>query len=331
MKKQCRAVIPFRLPFPREGLTELTRASIRQILSLSQKISLSETQKCPVAIKRLQYTDKSTEYIEITRHPFRQFVLLEFSAVLDYEEEKYRKLMPAESEEFRLGMFNCNASFEFGEFIHKLVFCANIASPGSIHTEAGAMYIDEVFDRSIYGMKSSLELLLCFREYPVWPPIQRISLRKTWNWLDTLEDFRNGFGSSSLGRALALFSHLFSSDYGTESPMEDLYTIAALEAIYQSNGSQRELATKCQLFLGSPPKGTATIPDLYKIRSSLIHGGTSMPFWFSDNDALPEVERFREKSMEFWDSSLALLISTFQKMCRKGIQDIEFEIKLKKV
>jgi len=56
-----------------------------------------------------------------------------------------------------------------------------------------------------------------------------------------------------------------------------------------------------------------------------------MPFWFSDNDALPEVERFREKSMEFWDSSLALLISTFQKMCRKGIQDIEFEIKLKKV
>jgi hypothetical protein len=328
MKKYCRAVIPIRLPYPCEGPTQFTQKSINQILKLSEGMLLSEDHKCSVAIKMLKITNNTVEHIDIPIGP-REYVLLEFSSTLDYEPEAYKEIMPDKSEEFRLGLFNCNTSCDFAELIHKIVFCANIALPGSIHTEAGAMYIDDEYDRLICGMKSSLELLSFFRGDIIWPKVQKLSFKRTWDWMNSLDDFRDGFGKSNLGRSLAFFSYLFTSEYGRESPMEDLYIITALEAIYNSNGSQRELVTKIQLFLGAPPVAKATIIDLYKNRSKLIHGGTDLPFWFADNDGLPQVKKFQAKSMEFRDSSLALLISTFQRMCCKGIHEIQFEMKLR--
>jgi len=329
MNVRCIAYIPVRLPFPREEIDWLTNGSIRQLLKLSG-VRLNPNRSFPISITRASKVELMHLKMHFPKDRFRPFILLRLSGDIPFLEADWKTDSADDSPALYRNFFDSILSGEFGYLSHQLVLAANIARPGSIHTETGAMFFDGQFDRSIPGLKSSLELLFSFRSKPVWPRIEMLKLEKVWKWLCESGDFHSGFGSTPLGRALAAFSYMFCHDYSRESPLDNLHTIIALEAIYGSNGSQRELVERSRLFLGDPPQGKALIHDLYKARSALVHGGMNLPFFFGDNDGLPEVEKFREREMEFWDYSLPLLIATFQRMAKEHLSTVEFEVRLRK-
>ncbi len=302
------AYVPFRLPFPREGIDWLTDGSIRQILNLSGKINLSRDRPIPIKIRKL--SRREARQIIGSRYNFDHFrksKFLEFSGEVEFREADWKLEPPHNTPADKRGIFAAIIESEFAFLIHQLVIAANIARPGSIHALPGYAFYDGQFYKQFQGLKSSLELL----------------------WLSKLDDFHTGFGITPLGRGLAALSYIFTSEYGDESPLDDLWAIVALESLYESNGSQRELNERSRLFLGKSKNDKSEIYDIYKSRSKLIHGGMNLPFSFGDNDGLPEVEQFRDKSMRFWDTSIPIMMATFQRMAELKIYQIEFELRIK--
>jgi hypothetical protein len=326
----AKAYVPIRLPFPREGIDWLTNGAIRQILNLSGKIQLSKERPIPVKIRKL--SKREARQILASRYNFEHFrksIFFEFSAKIEFREADWKLEPPHDTPEDKKGIFESIIESEFSFLTHQLVIAANIARPGSIHTLPGYMFYDDKFYNQFDGLKSSLEMLFSFKPETEQPKLKLLRIANVWKWLSKLNDFNSGFGVTPLGRGLAAFSYIFTSEFGDESPLDDLWAIVAPESLYESNGSQRELNDRSRLFLGQFQNGKSEIYDIYKNRSKLIHGGMNLPFSFGDNDGLPEVEQFHEKSMRFWDTSIPIIIATFQRMAELEIYEIEFELRIK--
>jgi len=104
--------------------------------------------------------------------------------------------------------------------------------------------------------------------------------------------------------------------------------LVGLEAIYKTNGSRNALKERVRLFLGNHSRLNPLIDDLYKIRSSLVHGGMDIPFSFCPYTGRSDHERFQVKSDKVAESSMSLLLATLQKMFDLNIYDIKYEQRL---
>jgi len=325
----AKAYIPIRLPFPREDIDWLTNGAIRQILSLSGKIHLSRERLVFVKIRKI--SEREARQILASHHRFERFrnsTILEFSAEVEFREADWKLEPPYDTPQDKRAIFESVIESEFAFLTHQIAIAANIARPGSIHTLPGYMFYNGRFNKQIRGLMSSLEMLFSFKSKEERPKLKLLRIANVWQWLVELDDFHSGFGITPLGRGLAAFSYIFTSEFGDESPLDDLWAIVALESLYESNGSQRELMERARLFLDQPKNDKSIIHDIYKNRSKLIHGGMNLPFSFGDNDGLPEVEQFRAKSMRFWDTSIPIMIATFQRMAELKIYQIKFELRI---
>lgn len=323
------AYIPFSLPFPREGIDKLVAGSLRQFEALSGVIKLGDKRATPLKFRRVALSEARTKLS--SHHNFESFnrtQFFEISSDIDPATHKFRCNTETIEERNRISILHSNLANEITFLVHKVVIACNVARPGSVNIGTGYIFFDGKFHSTLFGLYSNLNLLSAFGAKVEWPKLRLLRIRKVWDWLSSCDDFREGHGRGTLGRSLAAFSYLFVNQFGQESPLEDLWVIVGLEAIFGSNGSQRELATKAELFLGHSEKYPNWAYDLYKSRSKLIHGGASLPFSIADDGVLEEFEQYLEKRMDMMDRSVPCLLGVFQKMCILNIQTIEFETRV---
>jgi hypothetical protein len=325
------AYFPFQLPSPREGLDRLASGSLRQLLSLSGEIVLSSRNPVPIGIRKLSSRESRARLKAYHKSGFYSLsVFFEFSCQID--PESYRMLpAPAALKAYERPLIrHVEIAEEITYLVHQLVVASNIARPGSINVDTGYIFYDGDYDRTLFGLMSNLNLLFAFGHTVNWPRLKMLPVSKVWSWISEVEDFGTGMGRTPLGRCLAAFSHLFVNDYRQDSPVEDLWSIIGLEAVFQSNGSRRELTNRTRLFIGEQPDRRDWVDDLYKSRSTLVHGGGVLPFSFGDSGLRDVVEANREKRKIAMDRSISFLLATLQKMCVLGIHEIVFETRIVK-
>ena len=211
--------------------------------------------------------------------------------------------------------------------IYMLTFVANISRPGTMTICDCLVFVNGKYRETFEGISSEQILASTHDRKFDWPVIGYYSVSDAWNWLSSVKDFKKVFGTTPLGRGLSAFSYFFSRgrNLNAAEPLDDLWALVGLESIYKTNGSKNELKDRIRLFLGDHPRLKSLIDNLYKIRSSLIHGGMDMPFSFNPYDGKSEHERFEEKSIRVTESSMSLLIATLQKMFILKIYDIKYE------
>ena len=322
-------VVPVLLPFPREGIDWLCCGTHRQLLGLSNRVALDREGRIPLTFRWL--TTSATKKLRTDFFRFRhvrKFKVLEISFHIPHRASKYRVVL--DDDECGHPDFVSEVASDVSLFLRTLTLSTNIARPGSMEFDRPVMFIEDEGPVRLPGMCNSLSIIFTFGKKLDWPEIRLLRLTKVWNWIKKIDDVWVAFGSSPIGRALAAFSHLHPEEWGYESPLNDLWSVIGLEAIYQSNGHQRELVQKACLFLGTHHKGKPTIEEAYRSRSGLIHGGVDFPFSYCEFDALPQFERWINRSLKLQDNSVPIFVATLQQMAARNIYSIEFEYKLKK-
>jgi hypothetical protein len=331
-KTQIEIIVPVLLPHPVEGIDELCEETINQILKLPLSIDFSQASRGKIETKEV--TGKRNKSLRNKYFKFRHicnFRLLSFktSTTFKLRGECFipkKKLSP--EEELPLRISSASTDLEF--LINKVVMAANIARPGTLNTDSSISFVDSEYFASSPGLHNDISSLYIFDNKIEYPEIQFLNIVPAWKWLVKFKDFNEGFGNSSLGRSLGAFSYLFSHDINQADPTNNLWSIIGLEALYKSNGSKKELLERIKLFIGDHEKLNSIINEIYKVRSSIVHGGMNIPlmFWpFAGTDAC---ERYFYKTNRLINNSLTILIATLQKMMLLKIYEIEFELILKK-
>lgn len=315
-------LVPVFLPFPREDIDWLVAGTHRQLAGLSKKVCLNRSEMTPVQFRWLARSrTKTVKKKHFQFKHWRVIKLLEVSFNIRHKPSKFTVN--------DLPEFVYELSVDANLFLRTLSLAANIARPGSFAFDRPVMFVKGEKPVKLRPMVNSLDSIFSFGNKIDWPSIKMLRLIKVWDWLKRIDDVWVAFGKSPSGRALAAFSHLFAENWGRQSPLDDLWAVVGLEAIYNSNGRQRELIEKACLFLGSIPKTKKQIENVYGTRSGLVHGGMNFPFSYCDFDGLPEYEAWMDKAIALKDRSVPILVATLQRMAQEGIYSIDFEYKLK--
>jgi hypothetical protein len=241
-------IIPLLMPYPREGIDWLVGGTHRQMIGLSNKIYLDRLEKTLVQFRWLPRSDVKNVKTKFFKFKHvRKFKLLEAAFRVPYRESSYRVVCNDDSEGHP--DFVADIASDAALFLRTLSLATNIARPGSLDFDRPMMFVEGQKPFRLDALLNSLSFMFSFRKKTEWPNIEMLRLIKAWNWIKEIDDVWIAFGKSPSRRALAAFSHLFTEKRGRESPLDDLWSIVGLEAIYNSNGRQRELIEKACLFL----------------------------------------------------------------------------------
>jgi len=162
------------------------------------------------------------------------------------------------------------------QFFYDLFFVANIACPGSLN----------FFNLSLYLGGKSEKINL--RGYPWYysrhtshdtiAPIKIIPVKKVFDWYKSIISNDNSFSQCDVSNALNSFIRFASYEY--EDPIDNIFIIHAIEALYGGNIPNSLLKKRIQTVLCETKKSKKldeTIDVVYKWRHKLIHGGLKIP------------------------------------------------------
>lgn len=332
MDIEIEVVVSFRLLFPFEKIEELCIETYEQLLQIRLEHDFGIFGTCPIRVEKINLNrEKKLLRGYFKRGLFVKHKLFSFKTtvadgshkVKNWGSKKYTKQQ-------RRDIFIGEMALELELATYMLTFIANIARPGTMTISDCLIFANGEYYKTFNGLSSELVLLFTHRRKLDWPAMNYYSVSDVWDWLYPLKDFKNVFGTTPLGRGLSTFSYFFlqSMRINAAEPLNDLWALVGLESIYKTNGSRNELKERIRLFLGDHPRLNSLIDNLYKTRSSLIHGGMDMPFSFCPYDGFREIERFEEKTNRVAESSTALLVATLQKMFKLNLYDIKYEQRL---
>jgi hypothetical protein len=332
MDIEIEVVVSFRMPFPFEKVDELCVETYEQILQIRLEHDFGIFGTYPIRAEMIDANREkklrknyynSQQHIKTKLFSFKTTVVDGSHKVKKWFPEKLTKKQSRE-------IFISDMWQELELVIYMLTFVANIARPGTMTISDCLVFVNGKYHVTFNGISSELILSFTHDRKFDWPVMGYYSVSDAWNWLSPVKDFKNVFGTTPLGRGLSAFSYFFlrSMNVNAAEPLDDLWALVGLESIYKTNGSKTELKERIRLFLGDHPRLKSLIDNLYKIRSSLIHGGMDMPFSFNPYDGKSEHQRFEEKSNRVTESSMSLLVATLQKMFILKIHDIEYEQRL---
>jgi hypothetical protein len=332
MDFEIEAIISFRLPLPFEKIDDICAKTYEQIFQVQMLHDFVIFGTYPISVEKIKSkreNNLSRDFFKSHRFAKHKFISLKCHVpdgskkIKNTDKYKWTKQQKRE-------IFLTDIAHELEFTAYMLTFAANLARPGTMSISDCLIFVNGEFYKTFKGISSELVLLFTHDRKLAWPKIAYYPIADVWNWLYPLNDFKNAFGTTPLGRGLCAFSYFFlqGSRGNTAEPLEDLWALVGLESLYKTNGSRSELKERIRLFLGDHPRLNSLIDSLYKIRSSVIHGGMNMPFSFCPYDATNEIDSFEQKSTRVAESSTALLVATMQKMFKLNIYDIRYEQRL---
>lgn len=269
---------------------------------------------------------------EVRRFPFNRGFLV-FSSEVKISSSQYRNALrnsdgsPVEegqyTDEQLIQVYKEFVVSTLADYAFLFSLSANIAKPGAFQFTKRYLFQNRQLQRKIGGTMNSLDRALdVFNKYS-WPPISNLDVFNMWDWLERIPGFTSGEARSALGRAVGLLSYLLCDHWKDENELALVWALIGLEAIYGKGniGLKSQLIEKTELFLGPRTTHKKEFGNMYDFRSRLVHGDKN--FHFRGFEGGFE-SSFSRKLMDSEDFAVATLISTLQRMCMQGIDELNF-------
>ncbi|MCP9762018.1 hypothetical protein [Lacihabitans soyangensis] len=203
---------------------------------------------------------------------------------------------------------------------HFLKF-TQISHPGTIWLGAGFVYLyDKLIDK-VEGISSILEENDFLKD--AWPEKTTVKIIEVWNYILNKTTLLEKFSSTKIERALCSFTYLFSDSYHSDIPVALFWAISGLEALFVEGdtGITQQLNDKIPVFLGEIETDKKRLKKLYNFRSSLIHGGLSIPI----KEAIINDEKHKEELYEMSTLSSFILVASLQKIIKNDLKELKFK------
>ena len=213
-------------------------------------------------------------------------------------------------------------------FAYSLAYALGLYCEGLFDVDNFVVYYNKTNYGICGGLLSSFSSLHDCNDVVCDAPM-KLSLQKTLNWFLSIDDVLNACGKTALGKSLSIYSRMFSSISGDDEVfMSGLFSVMALEALYESHGVRKVLAEKVAVFLGlDKEECRKKIYAIYHHRCSVAHGGFVLPFKFNVHDGSKEFENAFDKTQASFDVGLHYLFKSYRKMILENKKELVFACK----
>ncbi len=161
-----------------------------------------------------------------------------------------------------------------------------------------------------------------------WPAIRKLDLEACWKWVQSLNlGFRQ---IANTNTEKALFAFLNACRYNESPPIQIIWLVHALEAIYDTPqaGIVKTLKNRLYLTLGNPTynsKLNRIINDFYDTRSKFVHGESEISHPLKIHQLDTKMRNYKNDFAESVQLGFSTLIATFQKMITNNWTEICFK------
>ena len=219
------------------------------------------------------------------------------------------------------------AAQEMERAIGELALAANVAQPGSLDIEGGQLVFDGRFEqRRLRAYTNQLGFATDEVASIGWPKLQHLAVGAVWRWMGRLEGFDKGLPKGRGGRALAAFSQLIKGGIAENSPIDLIWILVGLEALYGHGnvGLKAQLIEKSQMLLGRPTAFRKRFDGMYDYRSRFVHGDLDIPLshWLYRGGT--ETNKFELETYETWTVAAAVLVASLQELVLRGWSEPAF-------
>ncbi|MEM1210525.1 MAG: hypothetical protein AAGI54_14790 [Planctomycetota bacterium] len=328
----ARSVIPFQIESLFPSATTKLAEVINELKALNVTLKCNYCHECPVTIEIIERTVELDDVAGDELSRFRQSMYAYLQLTI-----KDAALTPAQfkprdpDKKPYTTIFPSGAVHQLANLTQRICIALALSHPGVFQAREGIAYPidshDHTFARhQVEGFISSYELVVEDAQKYNWPPIQKLQIQQTWDWLIENQGFSNSYGEGALGRAIAAFSHTLSSGNTDEGTLDCIWAFVGLEAIYgRSNiATKSQILEKTELLLGVPSRDKKRLSRAYDFRSRFLHGDVDFPIRGSGLDAV----RYVSDEHESFVIAAAVLLSTLQMLILTNRHHVKFEFTL---
>lgn len=203
---------------------------------------------------------------------------------------------------------------------HFLKF-TQISHPGTLWLGEGFVYLYHKQIDKVEGISSTLIEQNYLKDS--WPSKTNVTIIEVWNYIMNKTTLLEEFSRTKIERALNSFTYLFSDSYHKDIPVALFWSLSGLEALYVEGdtGITQQLNDKIQVFLGEIETDKKRLKKLYNFRSSLIHGGMSIPI----KDAIINDEKHLDNLYEMNTFASIILVTSLQKIIKNNLTELKFK------
>ena len=218
-------------------------------------------------------------------------------------------------------------SIDYESAFRPFLLCGNIAKPGALKIAEGVVFVDGEYTRTSEGFYTEFEVASEVSRTRAWPPVTELEIGQVWNWANSLPGFGRGIGEGPIGRALAALAHLAFSDFRQSGPMDLVWALLGLEAIYArgASGIGSQILEKAAVLLGAPENHKHFFAGLYDRRSRFLHGDVDLAFPGCDP---VETQRHDSQHADSYYAALAMLLATIQQLVLRNEREVRFSYRL---
>jgi hypothetical protein len=330
MKITLSAYLPILYPIPKfEVQNDYFLSAIEELKNNNvffTPIGLTEK-----ALIKLDFSNTTKRWKELDKvwrnNSLRKHLFLQFQTEAEIKPIDCNIFEEPISEEELLDISKSLAADDLKKLICDLILTSNIAKPSSIDSRSGFIFVDGELKSELddyYGCELCLSLELA--QKLGWPPINKTSIIKTWEWISRIDSFDNGVPEGPAGRAIAAMSYILNDD----SFLRIVWALLGLEALYGKGniGLREQLLAKSESFLGSRTMNKKKFGNMYDYRSRLLHGDIDIPLEYTPYDGEDRFMSFLGDTAESTQIAEAMLIATLQKMVSKNIYELNFRYTL---
>jgi hypothetical protein len=216
------------------------------------------------------------------------------------------------------------------EVIAPRVLAANIARPGLISIFGGEFKADGHTIVSAPVLQNHLLDQLEVARDLGWPKEVRVAYPEALVWVSGVLSAHPFIGGTPVSRALAAFSHIAARGDNSTGHLELFWAMMGLEALYcdRTEALKRQHIDKAAVVFGPLSENKKRVRRLYDFRSSLVHGGMSIPYSFTGDYDDTGIDSFHHELYEAESIAYLLLLASLQFLVRRKRVDLQFTYKL---
>lgn len=270
-------------------------------------------------------------------HPIysgRDYVYMRFTTVVDVDVDAYYEHLKSNPRSGKIDrrlalMFSRDLTAEnLSRRVADVIIAANLASPGSLHTDERVLVGDGIPVRMHAGFSGLLPEAVERAFKQEWPPIVTVPFQTVWEWLNAIPGLKEGQGRGRLGRAVSAFSYLMSAGVTGAPTMGLMWALVGLEALYAKGNQalQAQLIEKSEVILGKRTTHKKNFGRMYDFRSRFVHGDIDFPLSYVSDTI--DFDAFDREAREAELLATATLVSTLQQLVVRGMHELEFEYRI---
>lgn len=269
-------------------------------------------------VKRQEYSEQ--EGVNFVKQFFGSILVadaeVDLSSYIEERTKAYLEAISSKENNFTNNDWLKQCRFDFCDEVKRMilnvVIVTNLVYPGCMEIGEGQISINDQCYVKLRHLNTSLWAVHEEILEKYWPKLEDVSLKETWDWVVNKLNYSATIGTTSANRALNAFSYQFNADN-----YEDLfYCLLGVEALYNtssSDGIMEQIRVKTSILFGEPAEYKKRISQMYKIRSSFVHGSLDFPNKFFTFDADPQFEDFiQTKYREALTTAQCILVASLR-------------------